>query len=1005
MKQPFNVMRHNDWDRVPRDPITVGTLILGQSLAATSILTIGTYTLTLGAVVGYLATTAITSLAVAALAPKAQGQPNSPTLINSREAASTQEYVYGEVRKGGTIVFMESTNSNFNSGRNEDTFLHVVIALAGHSVQEVGDIYVNDQVVSLDGSGFVTDNRWLIKKFPSGNDRSVGEYVKTIRIRKYNGSQTTADSALVSETSATSSFVGKNIAYIYVRMQYDHSNEVFANGVPTFTAVIKGKRVFDPRTGTTAWTENAALCIRDYITSEYGLNDPLVDNTYFSSAANDSDEFVTTVGGGSQKRYTINGVVNAASTTGRALQEMVQCVNGDLYFSGGAWKLRVGVYEAPVKTFTLADLRSTISVQTRFSRRESFNRVTGTFVDKGSDYIEQDYPSIESSAFLAEDNNIENTLDASFLFINDGARAQRVAKQMLFRMREQMTFIAEFGLNAIGVEVGDTVRLTISDYGWTNKELQVSSWQLLITQEGGVRVKMSLRETSSAAFNWNAEEQEIIKNNTNLPTPFGGLTINNLTVAGGGRLQGDGTFINSAILGWDEVESTYVSYYEIQWKALVDSAYNTTRSNDHSLEIMPLVDGVEYIFRVRAVTIAGISGSWASATFTGGGDTTAPGLPTAITAAGGFGYITVRWTNPADLDFNFVEVWENTTNTTAGATRVGISAGDEFVRTNLGISVRRWYFLKAVDYSGNKSGFTSGVQGTTTFIDDDDFAEGIYSLFTDQGLYAIRDVTSLPAAGAFVGEKVYNRTDGKLYQWTDSAWVLVIADVAAGSITETKIADNAISTPKLQANSVIASKILGNTITGNKIVANTITGGLLATSGIITNSAQINNSIITNAKIENATIQTAKIGDNQVTFTVGAYSTTTINSGGLTTPADSIIITASIDCTGAPVNIASSFFLQPFGDIDSLKLTDHNWNSQLIRIKNGVSTVIFTGFLGTVRVRNTNTYGWGLGSCSFNRRDNPGSGVITYQLRVFTAGGSNGLTIFHRSMLLSELKK
>jgi hypothetical protein len=235
--------------------------------------------------------------------------------------------------------------------------------------------------------------------------------------------------------------------------------------------------------------------------------------------------------------------------------------------------------------------------------------------------------------------------------------------------------------------------------------------------------------------------------------------------------------------------------------------------------------------------------------------------------------------------------------------------------------------------------------------------------------------------------------------------VLVIADVAVGSITETKIADNAISTPKLQANSVVADNILGNTITGNKIVANTITGGLLATSGIITNSAQINNSIITNAKIENATIQTAKIGDNQVTFTVGAYATTTINSGGLETAADSIIITASIDCTGAPVNIASSFFLQPFGDIDSLKFTDHTWNSQLIRIKNGVSTVIFTGFLGRVRVRNTNTYGWGLGSCSFNRRDNPGSGVITYQLRVFTSDGSNGLTIFHRSMLLSELKK
>jgi hypothetical protein len=119
-------------------------------------------------------------------------------------------------------------------------------------------------------------------------------------------------------------------------------------------------------------------------------------------------------------------------------------------------------------------------------------------------------------------------------------------------------------------------------------------------------------------------------------------------------------------------------------------------------------------------------------------------------------------------------------------------------------------------------------------VDDQDFADGIYSLFTDQGLYAIRDVTSLPPSGAFVGEKVFNRTDGKLYQWTGSAFELVVAE----------------------PDTFIAS---------DKIVANTITGGLLATSGIITNSAQINDAVITNAKIENGAITTAKIGDAQIT--------------------------------------------------------------------------------------------------------------------------------------------
>ena len=70
-----------------------------------------------------------------------------------------------------------------------------------------------------------------------------------------------------------------------------------------------------------------------------------------------------------------------------------------------------------------------------------------------------------------------------------------------------------------------------------------------------------------------------------------------------------------------------------------------------------------------------------------------------------------------------------------------------------------------------------------------DFVGGAYStLFTSQGLYAIRDVTSLPGSGSFVGEKIFNRTDGKLYQWTGAAWQLTVSDVAAGAVTATSFA-------------------------------------------------------------------------------------------------------------------------------------------------------------------------------------------------------------------------
>ena len=62
--------------------------------------------------------------------------------------------------------------------------------------------------------------------------------------------------------------------------------DVFPRGLLTFSAIVKGKKVFDPRTSTTAWSANAALCLRDYLTSDYGLgaNSDEINDTVFSTA-------------------------------------------------------------------------------------------------------------------------------------------------------------------------------------------------------------------------------------------------------------------------------------------------------------------------------------------------------------------------------------------------------------------------------------------------------------------------------------------------------------------------------------------------------------------------------------------------------------------------------------------------------------------------------------------------------------------------------------------------
>ena len=857
---PYNVMRHSRWDTAPRDPITLFAYFSGTVGLSTGMAILAT-------AVSTIAISAVTSWAISALAPKPDFSSfgSQGTLVNSRDATASADFVYGQVRKGGTVTFYESTGE-------KNKYLHQIIVLAAHEVEEIGDIYINDQVVTLDANGFVTTSDWVI----DGGDDPSG-----IRIQKFDGSQTSAPADLLAESeltgsdALTSSFVGNGIAYLYVRYEYD--GNVFASGVPLVTALVKGKKVYDPRTSTTAYSNNAALCIRDFITSTYGLNDNAIDDVSFSAAANESDENVTLSGSGTEKRYTINGIIKASSPIGDVLGKMSTACAGTLFWGSGYWKLKVGAYSSPVKTLTLDDLRSEINLSTRSTMRDSFNGVTGTFNDASADFITADYPAIKSDPFKAEDGGDELLLDLPLPFTTSAATAQRIAKMTLYRGREQMTISADFGLEAFNVEVGDIIAFTNPRYGFDEKEFEVIGWKFSSNQDAGdLRVSLTLQETSEAAFDWNAEESDIINNNTNLPDPYAGLAVQNLTAIAGGRTQGDGTFINSAILSWDAADSSFVEYYDIEWKAASDTVYASTTTVQNTIEISPLIDNVQYNFRVRAVSAGGVKGAFATVNLTGGGDTTAPGLPTSITAQGGFRYITINWTNPADADLKHVEVWENDTNTTSGASLAGISGGSEFIRSNLNVDQTKYYFLKSVDFSANKSAFTSGVSATTTFLDDPDFENGVYSLFTEQGLYAIEDVTSLPASGSFVGEKVFNRTDGKLYQWTGSAWEAVVggaesfgdlqgsiaqsqipngvidtAQIADDAIIAGKISANAVGANAIAANSIYGDAIQGGVITGNKIVANTITGGLLATSGIITNSAQITDAIITNAKISN----------------------------------------------------------------------------------------------------------------------------------------------------------
>lgn len=799
---PFSVMRHNDWSNVPR--VEALALFFSTTLGVSATTATFLATLTISTAVNW---------SIAALSPKPDFSSfgSNGTLVNTREAAAAADFVYGEVRKGGSVTFYESTG-------DENKYLHQVIVLAGHEVDSINSIYINDQVVTWNPTSGLVSGDWAGK----------------IRIRKHLGDQTSADSDLLAETSVTSSFVGENIAYLYVRYEYDQ--DVFASGVPLITAVVRGKKVYDPRTGLTAYSNNPALCMRDYIVSSYGLDDSAIDEVSFASAANESDEIVPLSGGGSEKRYALNGIVKSSSPTGIVLGNMSTACAGTLFWGSGYWKLKVGVYSAPVKTFTLDDLRGPINLDTRANMRDNFNTIRGTFNDVDQDYITVDYPELTSSFFKAEDNGEEVVLDLPLPFTTSAASAQRIAKLTLFRGREQMTINADFGLEAFNVEVGDIIAFTNDRYGFDEKEFEVVGWRFSSDQTAGdLRVNLTLRETSSAAFAWNAEETAILANNTTLPVFNSVAAPLNLTLTSSAAINNDGITIPSIRASWDVSPNAFVQHYEIQYKRLggeedygsisaaqgdaqdwgsitvsatqtsedygltnepiltPDAEFASVFGSSNSFTIEPVLNGYDYQVRVRAISAIGVRSPWVTSALASEGDTTPPNEPLNVSAVGGNKYITVAWTNPADQDLSHIEIWENQSDNVSSATLVGTSSSTNFLRPNLDNNVTRFYWVRAVDLSLNRSAFSSSVSSTTTLIEPDDFNDAINDLFSEAGAFGIEPVQALPASGGFDGQLVLLLPNVTVYRWdaSTSAWstdIFTASSVEAGSLTYTSFA-------------------------------------------------------------------------------------------------------------------------------------------------------------------------------------------------------------------------
>lgn len=728
----------------------------------------------------------------------AQMQGNSVTV---REPAASRKLVYGRARVGGAIVYLDSTGSN-----NE--YLHLVIAVAGHAIDGFEEVWFNDTKI-WDGS---FQSNW-------------GSYVY---LGFHDGTQTTADSTLVSaSTGWTNDHKLLDTAYIYVRLKYDADQ--FAQGLPNISTVVRGKKVYNPATATTAWSQNPALCVFDYLTdTKYGLaeSSTSVNAAALVVAQNLCDESVDLSPSGTQSRYVLDGVLDTSNSRKDNIEAMLSSMAGKLIYSGGEYFIVGADYVAPTVTVDESVLVGGLSVKTKQSRRSLYNGVKGVYLAEEENYTLADYPSITSSAYSAEDGD-PVYLDMPLPFTTNNVRAQRIAKMALLQSRQQTQITIPCNLSALKFKAGDNISVTNAKMGWTEKVFEVTGYQLDLASDGSIVVNVEAIETASAIYDWDTSDQQdfITGGEIDLYDGFTTQPPTNLAATSTTTIASDGTLLPSLRLNWTASTDAFVTQYEVQYQrgsALVDYGniadaytsstdqglitnaasitldygsiddptetdepnYNSTFVTTNQYVIAGVVPSANYNVRVRAINNLGVKSNFVTLSGLAEGDTDPCGVPDSLSAVGGLKEITLSWVVPTEPDYSHVEVWENIVDNSATATKIANASGDSFVRTGLGYNVLRYYWVKSVDYSGNVSAFSSVASDSTLFVDTDSFSQAVNDLFAESGAYGIEPVSSLPATGDFNGQIKYHTTENKLYRWDSatSAWTDDIFSITAGSV-------------------------------------------------------------------------------------------------------------------------------------------------------------------------------------------------------------------------------
>lgn len=574
---------------------------------------------------------------------------NRSMQITTRQPAAPRTIVYGTQMIGGVEVFRSFTGHQNN----------ILIVLAAHQIEAIDALFLDGRKVIFQNGGFGGDASNSDQIGPDGvthynfggkvscfyrlGDQQFGDYMQEL----HGNDPSWGPSANGDVPSLT------GCSYVYVKLT--QSSSQFPSE-PEIKFIVRGKNdIYDPRTGTRGFTNNAALVLADVISdSEFGLGDSSINTAQLIAAANICDEqvAVAALNGQTESRYCCDWAYDTATSVADTLQTMLTGMAGRWSFIGGEHFIFPGAYTAPSTSMDISDITAAFDWKPNRSIRDLPNRVSATHVSPSwpwstagdfyqnrqtvensfdmkftqtsvPDYAQDQLHGYPNDEWLTQDGNHQRPLNLNLPTVLSVTQAQRVMKINLMRQRKyQGSGSIELKLWNYKLQPCDTTQFTFSQLGWNNRVMEVSGTSLRVDRGDNevpvIRFSLSLQETGPDVYAWSSIEELTVYSAPASPTqtPWTPNPPTNMQLSSGPQtaiVSQDGIATPVIQVTWDTPLDNAATGIAIQYRETGTTTWYSAPTTDISLNvglISTVVAGKNYDVRIATVRANGALSEW-----------------------------------------------------------------------------------------------------------------------------------------------------------------------------------------------------------------------------------------------------------------------------------------------------------------------------------------------------------------------------------------------------------